>query len=321
MESEVKKVEAHVSEQKKKRLSELSELIQSNKTILLVSIKDIPGSQFQEIVKNLRGCAVVKVPKKSLITRALKNSKVNELEKIKEKIDGNIALLFSDADAFDLAADLVKNKKPSKAKPGEEAPEDIEIPEGPTDLIPGPAITELGNLGVPIKIEKGKIHITKSKVIVKKGDEISKQASEIMNKLNIKPFLIGFSPLCALDNENGKFYNEINIDIEKTVEELKKAFRKALPFAIEIEYMTPETITFVLGKAGIQEKTILTLIKKERSEKSKKENEKESKKNSEEKTEESVEEKNEKKEESEEEKGKVTQEESEKKSKEENKNE
>ena len=48
----------------KKAVLDLSKLLKEKKTFLIASIKNIPGSQFQEIVKKLRGKAVVKVPKK-----------------------------------------------------------------------------------------------------------------------------------------------------------------------------------------------------------------------------------------------------------------
>ena len=68
------KKSAHVSEEKKKIVRELSDLIKNKRTILIASIKNIPGSQFQEIVKKLRGKAIVKVPKKNLIFRAIDDS-------------------------------------------------------------------------------------------------------------------------------------------------------------------------------------------------------------------------------------------------------
>jgi len=257
---------AHVSEAKLKKVSELSELIKKSKTILVASIKNLPGSQFQEIVKKLRGKAEVKVPKKNLIFRAIddSSSENKEIEKLKENIDESVAILFSDLDSFELSLELVKNKRPAKAKPGQLAPEDIEIPEGPTELVPGPAITELGALGIPIQIDKGKIHIKKAKVIAKEGEEISKQAADLMSKLNIKPFSIGFVPICAFDNEEKKLYTDIKIDMEQTLEDLKNAFGRALPFAVEIGYINDETITFMIGKAGRNEKVIESLLGKEK---------------------------------------------------------
>lgn len=241
-----------IPEKKKKAVLELSKLVQEKNTVLIVSIKNIPGTQFQEIVKKLREKAIVKVPKKSLIIKALNSSKEEEIKKIKESIDSDFAVLFSDLDAFDLAIDLVKSKSPSKAKAGQIAPEDIEIPAGPTDLVPGPAISELGALGIQIQIEGGKITIKSSKVVAKKGNKISQGAADMMGKLDIKPFSIGFTPLSAFDNLTKTFYPVMDIDPEVTLEKLKEDYQKALSFSVNMGYATPETITFLISKAGRQ---------------------------------------------------------------------
>ena len=239
-----------------KTVEDLKNLIETKKTILIASIKNLPASQFQEISKKLRGKAIVKVPKKNLILRALDSSSKAAIKDLKEKVEDSVTILFSDLDAFELASELLNNKSPAKAKAGQEAPEDIEIQAGPTDLIPGPAISELGALGIKIQIEKGKITIKEPRVIAKKGEKISSGAADVMNKLDIRPFSVGFIPLCAFDNTEGKFYAELKIDKEATLEELKTAYGKALAFAVEIGYASEDTIKFLIGKAGMHERAL-----------------------------------------------------------------
>ncbi len=250
----------HVSSAKKETVKELIDLIKKKKTILIASIKGIPTSQFQEITKKLRGKAIVKVPKKNLIIRALDSSEDEHVKKIEEQIKENVAVLFSDMDCFELAGELVRNKTPAKAKAGQEAPDDIEIPAGPTELIPGPAISELGALGIQIQIDKGKINIKEPKIIAKKGMKISSGAADIMNKLDIKPFSISLIPLAGYDANEKKLYLDIKIDREKTLEELKMAFGKALPFAVGIGYICKDTVSFLIRKAGMQEIAIEKLM-------------------------------------------------------------
>ena len=250
-----------VSKKKKTLVSEFVELIKKKRTILVASIKNIPSSQYQEIGKKLRGKAIVKVPKKSIIFRALDDSGIEEIKKLKSQIKDSTAILFSDIDSFELAAELVGKKSPAKAKPGQEAPSDIEIPEGPTDLVPGPAISELGALGIKIQIEKGKIMIKEPKIIVKEGEKISHAAAEMMNKLGIKPFSVGFIPLAAFDATEKKVYVNISIDKEGIVKELKDSFFRASGFAVNISYISSDTINFLIQKAGRQEKAMTNLIK------------------------------------------------------------
>jgi len=243
----------HVSKRKVENLSELTKLAKENRTILIASIKNIPLSQYQEISKKLRGKAVVKVPKKSIIVRTIDSLGEKSTEEFKEKIMESTAILFSNMDAFELAAELVNKRSPAKAKTGQEALSDIEIPAGPTDLIPGPAISELGALGIQIQIDKGKINIKEPKIIVRTGEKISAGAADIMNKLGIKPFLVGFVPLAAFDTKEKKAYLDIKVDREGAISELKHSFTKALPFAIGIGYASKDTIRFILQKAAVNE--------------------------------------------------------------------
>ena len=189
-----------IPESKKKVVADLANLIKNKRTILISSIKNIPASQFQEIGKKLRGKALVRVPKKNLMILALDSAEKKEVKELKEQLTDSIAILFSDLDSYDLAGELLSNTSPAKAKPGQEAPMDIEIEAGPTELIPGPAITELGALGIQIQIEKGKISIKAPKIIAKQGEKISAGAADVMGKLGIRPFKVGFIPISSFDN-------------------------------------------------------------------------------------------------------------------------
>lgn len=254
------KIKAQVSESKLKTVKELQDLFKKHRTFLVCSIKGIPASQFQEIGKKLRGKAIIKVPKKSLIHRAIDSLKIEEIKQVKEKIADSFAILFSDMDSFELAAELVKTKSPSKAKAGQISPIDIEVEEGPTELVPGPAISELGALGIQIEIQKGKIHIKESKAIVKKDQKISQAASDIMSKLGIKPFSIGFIPVFGFDIVSKKLYKEIKVDREKFIADIKEAYSKAIPFAVNIGYFSKDTIKFMLAKAAGHEKRLVKII-------------------------------------------------------------
>src|SRR3989338_6196105 len=262
MTTKTKKPVKEVPKKKLKEVESLKNFIKTKRTILIASIKNIPASQFQEIGKKMRGKAVIKVPKKSLTFRAIDAVDGAELLKLKEQVNDSTAILFSDLDCFELSAELLKSKTAAKAKPGQEAPEDIEIEAGPTELVPGPAISELGALGIQIQIEKGKIHIKESKVIVKKGEKISAGAVGLMNKLDIKPFSIGFLPVSAFDVQEKKFYGSINVNKEGTLANLKTSFSKALAFAVEIGHFSDETIKFIIGKARRQEIAMENIFKK-----------------------------------------------------------
>lgn len=251
---------------KLKTVEELINLIKEKRTVLVADISNIPGSQYQNISKKLRGKAIVKVPKRNLLFRALEQTGKKELLELEDKIKGAVAILFSDLDSFELASELLKIKSPAKAKPGQIAPADIEIPAGPTDLVPGPAISELGALGIQIMIQGGKIEIKEPKVVAQVGKEISSGAADMLGKLNILPFTIGFSPVAAYDSNDNKVYLEIKIDIEGTKQDLAYSHSRALAFAVEIGHMSKDTIGIMIAKAGSHENKLIRTINGEEEE-------------------------------------------------------
>ena len=255
-----KKTVANIPKKKIKEVKVLSDLIEKSRTILMADIGSIPGSQFQQISKKLRGKAIVKVPKRNLFKRAVDSSKKENISELLQQFKGPVAVLFSDLDSYELAGLLLKNTSAAKAKAGQIAPTDLEVPEGPTELTPGPAISELGALGIQIMIKDGKIEIKTPKVVAEEGKEISQRAADILSKLNILPFRIGFLPKSAYDSNDKVIYTEIKIDTEEARRSLSDAASRALALAVSIGFVNSETVKIMIRKAGTQEARLIRVI-------------------------------------------------------------
>lgn len=237
----------------------LVELIKNNETIMIASIKNLPSKQFQEIRKKLREKAEVIVVKKRIMLRGIEKSENKNLEKLKQHVQEDSAVLFSKEDAFELAGFLSENKNPIGARIGQEAIEDIEVEAGPTDILPGPAISEFGSLGIKIAVEDGKIAIKENKIIVKAGEKVKEAAASIMSKLEIQPFKVGLEPIAICEIKTGKIYLDVKIDKEKTIEDLQTLAAKSLGLAQKIAYYCKETIGYLLGKANADGKALEAL--------------------------------------------------------------
>lgn len=252
--------EKPIPEDKKKLVITLTEKIKSSRTVLIASIKGLPTSHFQKIKKALRGKAEIFVAKKSIVLRAIGETKKGTLQNLKKEIGADIALIFSDMEAFSLASLLVDSQSPAKAKGGDIAPTDVVVEPGPTELMPGPAISELGAVGLKVAVENGKLAIKKQTTIVKEGEVISDNVASVMAKLNILPMKAGFLPLVAYDSDEETIYTDIKIDKEGTLAELKNAIGKALGFAVNVGYTVKETISYFIAKAGAEEKALAVKI-------------------------------------------------------------
>ena len=249
-----------VPDYKKKAVKDLEDQIKNSKTVLIASTKGLPGGQFHKIKKQLRGKAEVKVSKKSLVLRAIDNLKIGALQNLKDKVGSDVALFFSDEDAFELSGILGENQSPAKAKAGDIAPEDLVVEPGPTELMPGPAISELSGVGLKVAVENGKISIKKGATLVKEGEEISAGVSDVLGKLNINPIKVGFIPVAAYDSESDKTYFDIRIDKPGTLDALREAVGKSFGFAVNLGFVNDQTVKFLISKAGLEAQAFEKLV-------------------------------------------------------------
>jgi len=260
---ETKKPKRKAHEKKRKVVRQLAKKIKNAKTLMIVGIKNLPSKQFQEIKKTIREHALIKIAKKNILIRVIKELKKESTLPLEKQIKENCAFAISNLEGFELAGIFSKNKTRIFAKAGQLAPEDISVEAGPTNLMPGPAISELGALGIQIAVEEGKISIKQPKVIIKKGCEINEGAASILQKLDIKPFTIGLKSVAFYDVQTEKIYLNIKIDTGEAVEDLKGASMKALGLAQKIVYYCKETIGYFLGKANAEGDVLNKLQSKE----------------------------------------------------------
>lgn len=230
---------------KLKEVEELKKLISSHQVVGIVGIRGIPAPQMQEMRARLRGKAILRVSKNSLIERALENG----TSKLKEFIEGETGIIVSNMNPFKLYKEIEKMRMKAPAKGGEIAPEDIVVKKGDTPFKPGPIVGELQKAGIPAAIREGKVVIEKDVVLVKKGERISPDIAKVLNRLDIKPIEIGLKVYALF--EDGVIYipDILAIDVEKVKKDFEEASKRALILAIEIAYPTKETIEAILQKA------------------------------------------------------------------------
>ena len=249
-----------VSEEKKQTVKDLANLMLRNRTIMIASSKGLPGRQFNEIKKKMRGLAELRVAKKSAISKAIEATEKGSIQTLKQHLEADYVLLFSDTEPFELASILMDFQSSRRAKTGDIAPNDIEIEPGPTDLVAGPAISELSGVGLKVKVTDGKLEIIKGNVVARAGEPIKANVASVLSKLNVNPMKVGFIPIIAYDAKEDKTFSSLIIDKVGTLEQVRELVRKALGFAINIKYPTQKTVIYFIAKASREEKAIEKLL-------------------------------------------------------------
>ncbi len=245
---------AHVAEWKKETVQELQDIISGNRTVAIVRIDRIPGAQLQSIRSRLRGDMKLLVAKKTLIKLALEGAKAEKkgIEALAEHMDGQAAIIGTDMNPFKLFKVLASNVQPMPAKGGEVAPHDIVIKAGETSFPPGPIVGELGKVGIPASIDKGKVMIKKEATPVKKGAVISRELAQVLTKLEVFPFSAGITVDGAY--EDGLMYQpkDLDIDLDAYRTNLTTGIQSAFNLAVFTAYATPLTAVPLIQKARMQ---------------------------------------------------------------------
>ncbi len=248
----------HVAEYKKKIVNEFVNLINSYPVIGVVDMENLPTAQLQKMREQLRDKVVIRMTKRRLMNIAfdkLKDSKKG-IEEMKNYLTGMPTLLFTKDDPFKLAKTLKKSMSTAPAKPGQVAPKDIIVSAGPTPFSPGPVISELASVGIKTAIESGKIVVKSDAIVVKKGDKVSQAIAGILARLGVEPMDVGLNLTAVYDNGTIFTRDVLDIDEEEFIGKIKTAYNSALGLALEISFLTKETIEMMIAKAFRETKTI-----------------------------------------------------------------
>jgi len=227
--------------------------LKTAKVIAVLDVRALPDRFLQSARKKLRGHAKFFVAKNSVIIRAIQKSKKGE--KLLELIKTPTCLVTADIAPYQLFKFFKDNKGKVAAKPGQIADVDIVVPEGETDLLPGPALSELKAGGINAQIRAGKIVIAKESVVAKAGTKISDGVCKALQKLNVMPFEVGVRMLAAFD---GEMYMAavLDIDEKKLGEDLLQSFRDAFNLSMNASVPTSANIDMLLIGAIDQAKNI-----------------------------------------------------------------
>ncbi len=238
----------HTQKWKREQLAELTKIIDAHPVIAVAALKGFPANLFAQIRKKLHGKAVVKVSKLRVIQKALEQSQIKAAN-LQGKAEESIALIATNMNPFEIYAYLKKNKGSVGAKTGQISDRDITIPAMDTGLPPGPALSELKAAGLNARITGATIAIAQDKVVVKKGEAVSKAVSDVLTKLNIKPFKVGLNLVAVSENNELFDADVLDIDEDKVFDDFKTAYLSAVNLSVEAEIFNDISTKIMVQKA------------------------------------------------------------------------
>jgi len=253
-----KKGRKEVRPDKIKTVEELASLMNKYPIIGVLDMCKTPASALQKIKMNLKGKALIRVAKRRMILYAMEKAKK---ENLKEYIKGYPALILTNEDPFKLFMTIKKQIVPANAKPGDVPEEDIEIKAGPTELMPGPAISTLSKVKIPAKVQAGKIAIMRDFVACKAGQPVSLDLASALQLLKLQPMSVGLNVVVFDDKGTVYKAEDMFVDETKLLNDIQLAIHNAFNLSINADYPTKETIGFMLAKAQMEAKALEAELK------------------------------------------------------------
>ncbi len=237
---------------KKDRVSELAEMLSNDGIIGIVDIGGVPAGNMLDMRSSLRDRMTMTMSKKTLIKLAWEQAGLST-DDLDQLLEGAIqpCIVHSESlNAFELFAELDKTRQGRAAKEGEKAPSDIIVEKGPTEFGPGPIVGEFNAVGIPAKIDKGKVAIQKTVTVVNEGDIISGDLGIMLAKLGITPIEIGLILTGAI--EGGLVFpaSSLNLDLDGFKSNVISATSGAFNLACNTRWFSATTMPTLLSKAS-----------------------------------------------------------------------
>jgi large subunit ribosomal protein L10 len=238
-----------VLQQKSSEVEEIVDVLKDCKSIGIASLQKVRASQLQELKKSMKGQVTFRVLKNTLVKLALEEMKKDDLSQLEEYLEGQNVFMFTALNPFKLVILLDKGKVKTFAKSGDLAAMDVVIPVSNTGQPPGPVISQLNAVGLPTRIENGSVWVSKDTLVVRRGEPINDRLASVLSKLGIKAVELGISMRAVYDNGLMITGNQLYVDVAATKRSVETSNQEAFALALEISYVTKDTIKPLLQRA------------------------------------------------------------------------
>ena len=236
---------------KKESVSDLTEVFSSEGVVAIVDVSGVPASNMIDMRNSLRKRMSITMAKKSLMRIAWSEAgrPTEEIDKLLEGAHQPCVVHSDSMNAFEIFGELEKTRQGRAAKAGENFPEDVTIPAGPTEFGPGPIVGEFNAVGIPAKIDKGKVAIQRETTF-SKGDEISADLGIMLAKLGINPIEIGLILTGAIEEGHIFDSSDLNLDIDGLRNDIISATSGAFNLACNVKWFSEVTTPTLISKAS-----------------------------------------------------------------------
>jgi len=217
----------------------LKDLLETYKSIFIVTVDNVSSQQMHEIRVALRGRGVVLMGKNTMVRRVIRTL-INdnpEYERLLPYVKGNVGFVFTNTDLKEIRDVILSNKVAAPARPGAVAPQDVWVPAGNTGMEPGKT-SFFQALGIPTKIARGTIEITSDLKLIEANNKVGASEATLLNLLNISPFTYGMGISQIYDSGNVFATSVLDIDEKDLIDKFLSAVKTIATISLAANYPT-----------------------------------------------------------------------------------
>jgi len=237
-------------ERKKNYVSQVINMTESYKKVLIAEAANVGSAQMQEIRKQLRGKGVLLMGKNTMMKKALNIHKDTntKLANLIPHLKGNIGLIWTNGDLKAIRDVINNNKQEAPAKPGQISNKLVVIPAQNTGMEPTKT-SFFQALNIPTKISKGTVEIVSDFKILDIGQKVSASEAALLNLLNMKPFSYGLVAKTIYDD--GTVYSPDVLDVSESDMHavLQKGLMNIGAISLQVNYPTSISVASSISSA------------------------------------------------------------------------
>ncbi|EWC48052.1 60S acidic ribosomal protein P0 [Drechslerella stenobrocha 248] len=214
-------------------------LLETYKSIFIVTVDNVSSQQMHEIRVSLRGESVVLMGKNTMVRRVIRTlmSDNPEYERLLPFVRGNVGFVFTNSDLKETRDKILANRVAAPARAGAVAPVDVWVPAGNTGMEPGKT-SFFQALGIPTKIARGTIEITSDLKLIEASNKVGASEATLLNLLNISPFTYGMGVAQIYDQGQVFAPSVLDVDEKDLLDRFLSAIKTIACVSLAVNYPT-----------------------------------------------------------------------------------
>jgi len=238
-------------QRKQQYFAKLIKLLDEYPCILIVGADNVGSNHMQQIRRALHAKgAVLLMGKNTMIRKAIRGHSVNNpaLDGLLPLVRGNVGFVFTKGELSEVKTIIQNNRVEAPAKQGAISPCKVVVPAMNTGLEPTQT-SFFQALNIQTKIARGQIEIIQDVNLIEEGQKVGASESNLLAKLNIKPFSYGLTLNMVYDHGSIYHFKVLDLTDDDLVRKFSNGVRNIACLSLQIGLPTVASLPHSIARA------------------------------------------------------------------------